>query len=163
MNNKTFMKGYGDMIKHYLDKGFVQNYEPGHKAIVFAATIDMCTRLKDHLSDAYPQFSVRRFVTGDDYHTDYQAPDIRVTTIGKGGTGLDIKNLTDAHMTNALDSIQQNIQAFGRLRNLLPKETRFFWYTNRRVPKHVKYHAKKMQLMKERALSVSNIDYMPQL
>lgn len=163
MNNKTFMKGYGDMIKHYLDKGFVQNYEPGHKAIVFAATIDMCTRLKDHLSDAYPQFSVRRFVTGDDYHADYQAPDIRVTTIGKGGTGLDIKNLTDAHMTNALDSIQQNIQAFGRLRNLLPKETRFFWYTNRRVPKHVKYHAKKMQLMKERALSVSNIDYMPQL
>ncbi len=163
LKNPNFTYNYGRMIKNYLDKGFVKEYEPGHKAIVFASTVNMCTKLTEQLSQWYPQYSVKRFVMGDDYQKNYQDPDIRVTTIGSGGTGHDIKNLTDAHMTNAIDSIQANIQAFGRLRDLRPKETRFWFYSNEGIDKHINYHKKKSALMKERALSYASVQYENQL
>ncbi len=163
LKNPNFTFNYGWMIKNYLDKGYIKEYEPGNKAIVFASTVAMCTKLTEQLSNWYPDKTVRRFVMGDNYQKNYQDPDIRVTTIGSGGTGHDIKNLTDAHMTNAIDSIQANIQAFGRLRNLLPKETRFFFYTNEGIDKHMNYHKKKSVLMKERALSYASVQYDKQL
>lgn len=163
MKNDKFTDNYARMIKYYLDRGYVQNYEKGNKAIVFAATIALCTKLTEKLSNWYPDLTVKRFVAGDDYQENYQDPDIRVTTIGSGGTGHDIKGLTDAHMTNAIESIQANIQAFGRLRDLGEKETRFFFYSCDQIPKHHKYHFSKMKLMKERAKSFTNIQYENQL
>lgn len=159
LKNPTFTYNYCQMVKHYLDKGFVSNYEKGNKAIVFASTVDMCTKMSEKLSEWYPQYTVKRYVAADDYQSNYQDPDIRVTTIGSGGTGHDIKNLTDAHLTNNIDSIQANIQAMGRLRDLGSKETRFWWYTNLGVPKHVNYHKKKEKLMDERAKSHCSVDY----
>lgn len=159
LKNTRFTHNYANMLKYYLDRGFVKNYEPGHKAIVFASTVAMCTKLTDKLSEFYPNYSVKRYVAEDDYQENYQKPDIRVTTIGSGGTGHDIKGLTDAHMTNAIDSIQANIQAFGRLRDLKEKGTRFFFYSNEQIPKHMKYAHKKKDLMKKRAKSYTQMHF----
>lgn len=159
LKNDTFTHNYANMLKYYLDRGFVLNYVPGNKAIVFASSVAMCTKLTEKLSDFYPQYNVKRYVAEDDYQLNYQKPDIRVTTIGSGGTGHDIKGLTDGHMTNAIDSIQANIQAFGRLRDLKEKQTRFFFYSCEQIPKHMKYAHKKGELMGQRAKSYSRITY----
>lgn len=159
LKNATFANNYANMLKYYLDRGFVKNYEPGNKAVVFASSVAMCTKLTEKLSEFYPQYNIKRYVAADDYKENYQKPDIRVTTIGSGGTGHDVPGLTDAHMTNAIDSIQANIQAFGRLRDLKEKQTRFFYYSCEQIPKHMKYAHKKKELMHQRAKSYTHLTY----
>lgn len=153
LKNKEFTKAYGDMFAEYIKMGYKANYKPGNKFILFAASIEMCTKLTEILSKKFPEYNIKRYVSGDSYETNYQQPDGRVTTIGSGGTGHDIKGLTDNHMGTAIDSIQANIQAFGRLRKIDDQQTRFYFYSCENIQKHMGYHSKKKELMRERAKS----------
>lgn len=159
LKNGRFLNSYMAMVKFFMDRGYVRHYEPGNKAIIFCGTVAMCGKLADYLQESYPQYSVKRYVAEDPYEENYQKPDIRVTTIGSGGTGHDVKGLTDNHLTPGIESIQANIQAMGRLREIMGKDTRFFFYTNTDIQKHIKYDRSKMQLMRERAKSCTPIAY----
>lgn len=159
LKNKDFTNSYFKMIKSYLHRGYVNSYEPGNKAVLFCGTVDMCGKLAEYLQKSYPQYTVKRYVAEDPYKENYLEPDIRVTTIGSGGTGHDVPGLTDNHLTPGLDSIQANVQVLGRLREIPGKQTRFFWYTNTDVPKHIKYDRSKMELMRERAKSCTPLSY----
>ena len=159
LKNKEFAVSYCQMIKRFVQAGYVRNHEPGHKAIIFCGTVAMCGHLATYLQNAYPQFNVKRYVAEDPYEENYKQPDIRVTTIGSGGTGHDVPGMTDAHLTPGLESIQANIQAFGRLRKIPNKQTRFYFYTNTDIRKHLKYDRSKTQLMRERAKSLTPIAY----
>lgn len=159
LKNKEFAVSYCQMIKTFVQAGYVRNHEPGHKAIIFCGTVAMCGHLATYLQNAYPQFNVKRYVAEDPYEENYKQPDIRVTTIGSGGTGHDVPGMTDAHLTPGLESIQANIQAFGRLRKIPNKQTRFYFYTNTDIRKHLKYDRSKTQLMRERAKSLTPIAY----
>lgn len=159
LKNKEFAVSYCQMIKTFVQAGYVRNYEPGHKAIIFCGTVAMCGHLATYLQNAYPQYNVKRYVAEDPYEENYKQPDIRVTTIGSGGTGHDVPGMTDAHLTPGLESIQANIQAFGRLRKIPNKQTRFYFYTNTDIRKHLKYDRSKTQLMRERAKSLTPIAY----
>lgn len=159
LKNKAFLDGYAKMVGDYLQQGYIQNYKPGNKAIVFAASVDLCGKMADRLQARFPDKSVKRYVAEDPYQQNYQEPDIRVTTIGSGGTGHDIPGLTDNHMTTAVDSIQANIQAMGRLRKIEDQDTRFYFYSCEQVRKHLGYHEKKRALMHERAKSYVPLFY----
>ena len=159
LKNAAFTKAYGDMFTHYLKTGYKANYKPGNKFIVFAASVEMCTKLTDHLSKKFPEYSIKRYVSGDPYQENYIDPDGRVTTIGSGGTGHDIKGLTDNHLGTAIDALQSNIQAFGRLRKIDDQSTRFYFYSCENIPKQMGYHGKKKDLMKERAKSYTPMFY----
>lgn len=159
LKNKRFTESYCKMIKTYMDIGYRRNYQPGNKAIVFCGTVAMCGELAKYLQNCYPDLDVKRYVAEDPYEENYKKPDIRVTTIGSGGTGHDVPGLTDGHLTNGIESIQANIQAFGRLRYNPEKQTRFFFYTNTDIPKQLKYDRSKMQLMRERAKSITPLSY----
>lgn len=165
LKNRDFTTAYFKMIKHHMDIGYIRNYEPGNKAIVFCGTVAMCGELAKYLQHSYPNLNVKRHVaqTGKDkerlYEENYKKPDIRVTTIGSGGTGHDVPGLTDGHLTPGLESIQANIQALGRVRKIPGKQTRYWWYTNTDIQKHLKYDRSKMQLMRERAKSITPISY----
>ncbi len=159
LKNGRFLNSYMAMVKFFMDRGYVRHYEPGNKAIIFCGTVAMCGKLADYLQGSYPQYNVKRYVAEDPYEENYQKPDIRVTTIGSGGTGHDVKGLTDNHLTPGIESIQANIQAMGRLREIIGKDTRFFFYTNTDIQKHIKYDRSKMQLMRERTKSCTPIAY----
>lgn len=159
LKNQQFLNGYAKMVGDYLQKGYIQNYKAGNKAIVFAASVDLCGKLADKIQERFPDKTVKRYVSEDPYQTHYLDPDIRVTTIGSGGTGHDIPGLTDNHMTTAIDSLQANIQAFGRLRKIPDQQTRFYFYSCEQVRKHLGYHDKKKKLMQERAKSYTPLFY----
>ena len=56
-------------------------------------------------------------------------------------------------MTIAVDSIQSNVQTFGRLRKLSDCDTSFYYFVCDDIPKHLDYHKRKIEMFHERAYS----------
>lgn len=158
IRNFDMFNNYCHIVKVMLDIGYFRNHKPGNKAVVFAATKDMCGKFVQYFQKKYPNLDIRRYVDEDPY-SNLMEPDIRFTTVLSAGTAHDIPQLTCAILTIALKSIQQNIQAFGRLRKIADQDTNFFFLSCADIPKHMNYHWQKVDLMKERALSYSQIPY----
>ncbi len=149
---------YAEMIKVYVDLGYIKSYEKGRKAVIFASTKDMCTRLTYFFQKTYPHLDIRRYVDEDPY-ANLNEPDIRITTVLSAGTAHDIPNLTAAFLTIAQQSVKANIQVFGRLRKIVGYTPRFFFFSCLDVPKHMKYHKDKIDIMRERAVSFASYPY----
>lgn len=129
-----------------------KDYEPGEKALVFCASIAMCTELTEYMKRKFPGKDVRRYVEDDPYEN-LMEPDLRIATLIGAGTAVDIPNLTTTVLTNAVSSSQSNIQGFGRLRKLPSGKTpRFAYLVCQDVAKHIEYHEKKKTLLMDRAL-----------
>lgn len=152
MNRPQKLENYLRLIKHTLDVGFMQDYVPGERCVIFAYRKDFCTIAVNYLKLKYPNLDIRRFVSEDPDENMYD-PDIRVTTLGSGSTGHDIAMLKTAIMTVNVESLQANIQAFGRLRKLDNLTPRFFYFTCLDIDKHMLYHKQKLELLQKRALN----------
>lgn len=157
-NNPGLLTNYCGLIYDILNIKFLPGFKKGVKAVVYASTKIMCGAIADFLKEQLPELDVRRYIEGDPYEN-LQDADVRVTTIQSGGTGHDIKGLTDVVMTNCIQSIQQNIQVLGRLREIKDGETRFFYLTCYTLEKQMRYHQDKIPLMHERAKSFSILPY----
>lgn len=156
---KSLSKAFCEMVADQIQAGYIRYYRPGNKCIVFCSTVDMCTHMAKFLQEKFKDKNVKRYVSADPYQEHYLDPDIRVTTIGSGGTGHDIKGLTDLHLTVAVDSPQAVLQAFGRLRKIEDQSTRCYFYTWEDSPKHMNYHRNKVDLLKQRAKSYHEFFY----
>jgi hypothetical protein len=144
------LDNYLAMINIWLQvKYFKKKTEAGEKAVVFAASVDMCTAISAYLKKLYPDLDIRRYAPSDgDPKANLFDSDICVTTIGAGGTGHDIKNLIAVIMTTAIDSEAANLQAMGRLRKLRSGKTpEFVYLVNSDNEKHLKYHENKVKLL----------------
>lgn len=151
LKDEAFFQSYAAMVKDWLEEGYISKKLPGERAIVFASTKEMCTKLTAYLQAEYPDLTVTRYVQGDPYKSNYLESDIRVTTVLSGGTAHDVKNLIAAFLTIALKSLQANIQVLGRLRKIQDKIVRFYFFTCMDIGKHITYHEEKEKLMRERA------------
>ena len=158
LRNREFTENYLRMLKSILDISYIKKRKPGQKAIVFASTIAMCDRMVKFLQDVYPDLDVRRFCEDDPIGNLHDA-DIRVTNLIKGGTAHDIKGLITNVLTTALDSLQANLQVFGRLRKIDDSETEFFYLVCQDIQKHKNYHKNKIELLKPRSLTFNEIQY----
>lgn len=165
-NNKGLLNNYCGMIYDILNIKFLPTFTKGKKAVVYAASKKMCTAIAEFLKKQLPDMDVRRYIGKDPKEPGIEDPyenlldaDIRVTTIQSGGTGHDIKGLTDVIMTNCIQSIQQNIQVLGRLREIIGGETRFYYLTCYSLEKQMKYHFDKIEMLKERAKSFEILPY----
>ena len=149
---------YLGLIDYTLDIGFIQSTKKNKKCIIFAYSVDMCTKIAEHLENKYPDFIVNRYVADDDYG-DLMNGDIIVSTLGSAGTAVDIPNLTNVILTTAIDSIQSNVQSLGRLRKLDngDTDTQFHYFVCSDVPKHLEYHTRKKEMLAQRAKSFIDI------
>lgn len=152
MKKPQRLENYLRLIKHTIDVGYMQDYVPGERCVVFAYRKDFCTIVVNYLNMKYPNLDIRRYVSEDPDENMYD-PDIRVTTLGSGSTGHDIAMLKAAIMTVNVESLQANIQAFGRLRKLDKLTPRFYYFTCLDVQKHMQYHKLKMEILQKRALN----------
>jgi hypothetical protein len=118
--------------------------------------VEMCTQLTKHFSDKYPNLNVKRYVQDDPMENLLDAG-IRFTTILSGGTAHDIPDLTTVILTIAIDSVQANVQAFGRLRELPDSAVQFYYFVCDDIPKHTQYHERKVQMLEKRAKSFREI------
>jgi hypothetical protein len=152
MKNYVAMSNYLKLMKIIIDAGFIKDYKPSEKIIIYCYRGDFCTKVVQYLKLVYPSLDIRRYISEDPPENMYE-PDIRVTTLGSGSTAHDIKNLKVVILTVAVDSIQSNIQALGRLRRLETAQTRFYYYVCENIPKHIQYHESKRKMLEQRAMS----------
>lgn len=156
MKDEDFLQSYLNLIKYTVDIAYMKDYVKGERAIIFAYKVELCTVIVDFLKETYPQLDIRRYVS-EDPKENMDDPDIRVTTLGSGSTAHDVAMLKTAIMTVNVDSVQSNIQAFGRLRKIEGLIPRFYYFTCADIPKHMQYHESKLELLTQRALNFNYI------
>lgn len=153
---------YFRLIKGVVDVGYIAHPRKKKKLLIFAFTKNMCTKIVEYLKRHYPYLDIRRYVDGDPYENVIDA-DIRVSTIGSCGAAIDIPDLVCVINTHNIDSIQANIQAFGRLRPLKggtveENSTCYYYLIADNISKYVSYDNERKVLLKERALTVRDIN-----
>lgn len=154
MANKTICDNYLALINYATVGTYLRKlrYKPGHRCLIYCASIDFCTLLSNYLASMHPTLDVRRYVEDDPYENLMEA-DIAISTILSAGTGHDIANLTTVIMTVALSSSQSNVQGFGRLRELKDgTDPEFLYFICENIPKHVEYGEKKYRILEDRAI-----------
>lgn len=160
MKNHYFKENYFEMIAETLDIGYIKNYKEGNKAAIYVSSTDLATELVKYLKKRFPDKSVERYCSSlKDPYRNLLDPDIRVSTLGSGGTGHDIPQLTDTILTISIMSLQANVQVFGRTRFLPDQDTRFYFFNCRDVDKHMEYYHLKAKLMQDRAKTYDVLNY----
>lgn len=142
LKHKFLLEAYVDMIIDLVERMYIDDRLPGQKMFVICSTVNMCTILSQKLQLDHPELRVERYVSEDDYEKNCLTPDIVVTTIGSGGTGVDVPNLRETLNTVALDSRQASQQALGRTRRLIDfpdVHPRYSMLYAREIDKHVQY------------------------
>ena len=147
------LKNYLKIIETTAEEYYVRNRVEGTKMLIFAARVDMCKIIADHLQKRWPELKINKYTSGDNYEKHLLSADIAVSTLGSAGTAVDIPGLAVAFSTTSVDSIQANIQALGRLRALQGYpgvEAVFLYLVCTDIPQQVKYHENKTAKLRSR-------------
>jgi len=167
-NHKMFEKGifknnaeesYAEMVWDLMQRTYFKTYEPGQKALVFFATVDMCQYFVEFIRQKlimseWDYLMVFKYNAGDSYD-EFIAADIGVSTPGKAGTAIDIPGLMQAYVTIPIDDQQLNEQIAGRPR----AQTRWamdpkVWFLHcSDIPKHGVYLNSRKQSLGEKVKS----------
>jgi len=139
MRNKLALREYIGMIVYYIELDFIRRRKVGERAIIFAATVDFCSILTNHLKSRYPNLDVRRYVE-DDPLENILVADLTCSTVISAGTAIDVKKLIYVLQTICISSMQSNLQAFGRLRDLEGSEKVFRYFYSRNIPDQYRLH-----------------------
>jgi hypothetical protein len=158
MRIPSMVANYCDMIYTLLKSDYLGQRLPGQKALIFAATVDLCKIIRDYVAARVSKDLVVSKYTADEPYEILLNSDISVSTLGSSGTAVDIPKLIVCIMTTSLRDSQANLQALGRLRELrdYPDQIPHFIYLYcADIPKHLEYHRKKIELFSERVISQS--------
>ncbi len=158
LKNHRVKENYLNMMSNILQVGYVSNYEDGDKAVIFAATMNMCDAIVEHLKRRYPKYDIRRYMEKDPYENAIDSQ-IRVTTIQSLGTAIDVPGLRVTILTNSISSPVANLQVLGRLRELKDRDVKFFYIYCNHIPKQRAYHLDKLKLFSDRVLSITELHY----
>lgn len=157
--NKKLLPQYIEMVSDAVEYYFMENRTENQKALVFFNLVEMCTYFRDHERNKYPNLEINKYTSEDDIET-LISSDYTVSTLGSSGTAVDIPDLLVTAMTVALSKAQTNLQAFGRLRDLLDKtevNPIFIFFTCVSIDKHKEYDKKKVDLLSSRALKIDSV------
>lgn len=151
LKNKSIYNHYVELLDEVLTNGYLEEYKPGKKAIVFCSTIDMCNKLCQTFKQKYPELDTRTYVGTDPYKNAIE-PDIRFTTQQSAGTAIDIKGLVTNVSLNNMKSPVAGLQALGRLREPEEGTARYFSVYCEDIPKQKQFHNERKKLFKDRVV-----------
>jgi superfamily II DNA or RNA helicase len=154
LKKKRRLNTYFSKVAKVVDKAFVSDFEPGQKMLILCATVDFIQALTKYLKVQFPNVKIGHYVSGVPYDT-VKAQDITVSTIKSAGTGVDIRNLRETLLLQAVGSDKDNIQILGRTRPLkdFPDVTpRLIYFTCIDIRQHRKYAQKKKETFAGRIL-----------
>lgn len=158
MNNYTKLNNYFNMIKDLINSLYIKDYIKGDKLLIFCSTIKLCEKIKNYLLKIFTGYEIRTYIEGQSFENILKS-DITVSTLKSAGTALDIPNLRVVVLTINVDSPVINLQALGRLRELPDRDVKYCYLYCSNIPKHVKYHYRRRELIKDRVLSISDMHY----
>lgn len=151
------LRNYIQLIKDTIQTEYLDQYKPGDKLAIYASTIHMCSILTNAIKKwVGHKLDVRRYVEKDPYENVIQA-DIRVTTIIKAGTAIDIPNLRVVITTVSVSSHKSVIQLLGRLRELKDRDTRMYYLYCSQIKKHMEYASSCRDLIQDRVISIKTV------
>jgi hypothetical protein len=157
MRNPRLLKAYLKIIERVVYQKFIGSFEHGQKMLVFCATTDLCTIVTERLKHIHTDFNIVRYAGSlNDPYEELLECDIGVTTIGSGGTAIDLANLRISLMTTAIDSRQSNELVLGRTRRLkdFPEIVpEFVYFVCQDIEQHVKYDLNKRSFFKGKVVS----------
>lgn len=161
IRNKGHLQNYLRMIERVTNKEYITKKVDSQRMLVFAATVEMCEIIRDHLRKAFPGLNINKYNSEDDYEI-LMTSDISISTLGSSGTAVDIADLLVCLMTTALSKMQANLQALGRLRQLFkyPDQTpKFVYLTCVKIKKHMEYCHKKQDVFRNRVVGHKVVAY----
>lgn len=152
LKNPVIKSRYLKLIEEVVKNGFMDLYQPGHKAIIFCRMQNMCEAVVEHLKSVYPDLDIRRYTQEDPFENVIE-PDIRVTTHQSAGTAIDIPGLMTNITCDNIRSQVANLQCLGRLREPKTGVARYFSIYSESIKKHVQYQIERRELFKDRVVS----------
>lgn len=134
--------------------------KPNMKVLLFFNRTEMCTEMVKAFKEVFPSLQVARLISGDNKEV-LKTADIIISTLKSCGTAVDIKGLIRVIMSDALDSIQANEQAAGRLRSieeLWPDIVPIFAYmVCGDIATHHRYHRNKIYSLRGKVLGLNSV------
>lgn len=158
MRHSIQFRNYIKMIKHYVKVSYTDRKEDGDKLIIFAASIDLCTYLKNVMVELLPDLKIARYVE-DDLYEDAMNADVIISTPGSSSTAFDIKSLISILSTISIKSLQTNIQLMGRLRKKDGKQMKYYYLYSKDIPKQDEYHKYRLDILKPRVKEIFLEEY----
>ena len=139
MRRSMFRNMYIDMILHYTKIGYVDRRTKGSKCLILVQTVALATLLTNYLNHKLNGVVVKRYVEEDPYDNIMDA-DITVSTNQSAGAALDIPQLITVIQTVSMRSLQGNVQALGRLREIKGTDVMYYYTYARNLPKQYDLH-----------------------
>ena len=147
---------YSDIKEHYLSRRL-----EGDKALVFFDRVMMCAAFTEFLLEKrIPECDIRKY-TGEDPYENLHGPDIIVSNLQSSGTAEDIKGLISVFNFVARDSITDNVQAAGRLRDKNERDKIYTQYYSNRITAHRRYKKEFYKIFEGRFVEVVEVNIPP--
>lgn len=119
---RAFNEHFDDFLLQLINIHYVNEYKPGNKLLMFCSTIDFVNKVVNRIREKLPQYRTNAYI-GNSERAILNESDIIIATVGKAGTGLDLKGLSTVINTVSLMSPALGAQMFGRLRKLNDRDT----------------------------------------
>ena len=163
IKSSRLLNEYRMMIYDIMRKTYLFERADPQRCLVFFATRQMCEDSVFFFKQLMPHLKITKFNQGDPLKNVVEA-DICFATLGKAGTAIDIPYLTTVINTVGIDSIQSNVQAAGRLRDILRlyklnRVPTYVWLVCESFDKQKRYHRNKVELYTPRMVGISRIDH----
>jgi len=158
MRNSALRYDYIKMLEYYVTNSFVRRYKEGDKMLILVQTVKMATMLSKYLDDRLGDLKVNRYVEEDPYENIMEG-DITVSTNLSAGTALDIEGLVVTLQTVSIRSLQANIQALGRLREMKGRDVTYYYVHCRNLTAHRKLDIVRRQTLKPLAKEYRQLEY----
>lgn len=158
MKNSVFLDNYIDMIAYYVKRDYIDRKEEGQKCLIFASSIKLCTIIRNHLANLYEDLDVRRYVEQDPYEN-VQEADICVSTVISSGTAIDIPGLITVVQSISIGSLQANLQAAGRLREIKGTDVKYVYVYTPDISNQANLHKQRLEALKPKAKKVYLEEY----
>ncbi len=145
MRNKKRYDAYFDKVKRAINGLYLKDKMDGQKLLVLCAFVEFIDKITRDLKKAYPDLVINSHVAGSDFNQ-LKLNDITVSTIKSAGTGVDIVNLKETLLLQAVGSKKDNIQILGRtrvLKNYPGVDPRLSYMVCMDIPQHLRYHEQK--------------------
>jgi len=156
LKNKAYLEQYLELVEWVFNEDFLQHQKSGQRALIFAASIEMCGKIKAFLKRRHPRLDIERYV-GEDSFTVLEKAEIIVSTLQSAGTAVDIDDLMYVLNTVSSNSEKQNLQSFGRIRKpkkWLEQTPRYSYTYCRGIRKQAEYHDNKLVLFNNKATKI---------
>jgi len=112
-----FDRHFDELFDPIIRMFYVNSRQPGDKMLIFGSTVMFLEKVAKRIRERWPDMKVVEYI-GDATRDMLEDADIIVATVGKAGTGLDIKGLTVVYSTVSIRTSILSSQMLGRLRKI---------------------------------------------